>query len=98
MLVFIDESGDPSINGKPGTSLQFVVTAVVFPNPVKGELRSRTISQLRDKLRLDPRFEFHFNKCSRKFREEFLAAVGQHKFYYHAFMVNKARLYRDGFK
>ena len=98
MLVFIDESGDPGMNGKPGTSVRFTITAVVFPEPSVGEACAASICELRRKLGVDERFEFHFNKCSRSFREQFLSTVAAHKFYYHAFVLNKEKLYGEGFK
>ena len=98
MLVFIDESGDPGMNGRPGTSVRFTVTAVVFSDPNVGEACAASICDLRRRLGVDERFEFHFNKCSRSFREQFLSTVGAHKFYYHAFVLNKEKLYGEGFK
>jgi hypothetical protein len=97
MLVFIDESGDPGMNAKPGTSVRFTVTAVVFPDPRVGEACAASICELRRKLGVHEQFEFHFNKCSRRFREQFLSTVAAHKFFYHAFVLNKEKLYDEGF-
>ena len=98
MLVFIDESGDPGMNRKPGTSVRFIITAVVFPEPSDGEACAASICELRHKLGVNEQFEFHFNKCSQRFREQFLVAAAKHKFFYHSFVLNKEKLYGDGFK
>jgi uncharacterized protein DUF3800 len=98
MLVFIDESGDPGMSGKVGASPVFVITAVVFSNPEEAERCAASICELRKILGLDDRFEFHFNKCADKFRRAFLERVAPFKFYHHSFVVNKDKLYGEGFK
>lgn len=98
MLVFLDESGDPGMSGRGNTSRVFVITAIVFKDPEQAERCAQAISELRKELRLDERFEFHFNKCSDKFRKAFLERVAGYGFYYHSFVVNKDKLYGDGFR
>jgi hypothetical protein len=44
-----------------GTSKYFVVTAVIFEDDEEADSCERKVVQCRIKLRLHPRFEFHFN-------------------------------------
>lgn len=98
MLVFLDESGDPGVSGKAGSSPVFVITAVVFSDSAEAERCAEAICDLRRDLGLNERFEFHFNKCSDKFRTAFLECVAGFDFYHHSFVVNKDKLYGEGFK
>jgi hypothetical protein len=56
------------------------------------------IDRLREELRLDPRFEFHFNSCKREFREEFLRAISPFQFFYHTIALNKGGLLDKGLR
>ncbi len=98
MLVFIDESGDSGMKGKPGSSEFFAVTAVIFEDEDEAEECERRIASLRAELGLHERFEFHFNSCSRRFRERFLVAVSRSGFFYHSVVLDKARLRAQGFQ
>jgi hypothetical protein len=98
MFVFLDESGDPGVRGKVGSSSVFVITAVVFSDAGEAERCAEAIRQLRKDLGLHERFEFHFNKCSDKFRTAFLERVAGFGFYHHSFVVNKDKLYGDSFR
>jgi len=98
MLVFLDESGDPGMSGRRNTSPVFVITAVVFTDPDQAERCAQAICELRRELRLSERFEFHFNKCSDRFRAAFLERVAGYGFYNHSFVVNKDKLLGDGFR
>jgi len=69
MLVFIDESGDSGMKGRPGSSKFFVVTAVIFEENEEADDCAKRIVACREGMNLDSRFEFHFNSCSDRFRE-----------------------------
>jgi hypothetical protein len=97
MLVFVDESGDSGMKGKQGSSLYFVVTAVLFEENEAAEACDVCIDQLRGELYLHPRAEFHFNKCSDAHREKFFRAVAPMDFFYLSLVLNKAKLWGPGF-
>jgi len=98
MLVFIDESGDSGMKDKPGSSRFFVVTAVLFEDNEEADNCSRRIEELRAEMRLRENFEFHFNSCSDQFRIRFLESVVGSGFFYHSIVLNKTKLWGEGFK
>jgi len=67
MLVFVDEAGDPGLKLEQGSSPYFVVALVIFADNDEAEAADARITLLRREMRLDPRFEFRFNKCRRDF-------------------------------
>lgn len=75
MLVFVDESGDPGLKLEQGSSTHFVVALVIFEDHDEAQAADDRIGLLRRELRLDPRYEFRFNKCRRGVREQFLKAL-----------------------
>ena len=98
MLVFIDESGDPGMKGKRGSSEFFVIAAVIFEDNEEAAACDLRVDRLREELGLHRRHEFHFNSCSARFREQFLRAVSPFNFFYHALVLNKAELWGQGFQ
>lgn len=98
MLVFIDESGDPGMRGKQGSSSVFIVTAVTFGDRDEASACDCRIDRLREELRIHPRFEFHFNSCCRSIRERFLTETAKFQYFYMSFIFNKSKLYGEGFQ
>ncbi|HWF39733.1 MAG TPA: DUF3800 domain-containing protein [Candidatus Acidoferrales bacterium] len=98
MLVFIDEAGDSGMKGKAGSSRLFVVTAVLFEENEDAEECGARISRLREELAVGATFEFHFNSCNDRFRGRFLEAVAGSNFFYHSIVLNKAKLWGEGFQ
>lgn len=98
MLVFFDESGDPGMKGKEGSSRIFIVTAVLFNENEDAEQCDARINELRAELRVGRAFEFHFNKCSDRHRERFLTTVAGSNFFYYSVVLNKAKLWGEGFQ
>jgi len=100
VLVFVDESGDPGLKLEQGSSRYFVVALVIFEDHEEAQAADDRISLLRREMRLDPRFEFRFNKCRRSYREQFLRAVAPYQFFYYGIFINKdpAKLWGEGFK
>lgn len=98
MLVFFDESGDAGMKGKPGSSRLFVVTAVLFEENDEALQCERRISEIRAKLKLSERFEFHFSKCCDAYRRAFLSGIAGSNFFYRSVVLNKAKLWGEGFK
>jgi hypothetical protein len=98
MLVFFDESGDSGMKGKAGSSRLFIVTAVLFEENHEAEQCEARIAEIRRQLGVSERFEFHFNSCSDRYRREFLSSVSGANFFYHSVVLNKARLWGEGFQ
>lgn len=92
MLVFIDESGDAGIKTERGSSKFFVISLVIFNNFNEATDCSRRIDLLRQEMRLNLDFEFHFRNNSLKIRERFLRAVVNYNFCYFCLVVDKSRL------
>src|SRR6266705_10211 len=97
MLVFIDESGDPGMKAKMGSSEYFVISAVVFEDTDDANACDARIDELRAEC-FHGAGEFHFNSCSRRIREQFLRETGKYEYLYFTFAFNKARLYGEGFQ
>ncbi len=89
MLVFVDEAGDPGLKLGQGSSQYFVVGLVIFEDNEEAQAADDRITLLRREMRLDPRFEFSFNRCRRQFREQFLQAVAPYEFFYYGIAINK---------
>jgi hypothetical protein len=98
MLVFIDESGDPGMKGRSGSSEYFVIAAVIFEDNEEPQTCDLRINQVRSDWFGSRRFEFHFNSCSRDIRERFLAETAKFEYVYASFVFHKAKLYGDGFQ
>lgn len=98
MLVFIDESGDPGMKKRSGTSEYFIVTAVIFKDAQEAELCQMEIEKYRESLGKDPWFEFRFNKCCDDFRRGFLEIAGRRTFFYYSLVLNKSKLWHQGFR
>lgn len=98
MLVFVDESGDSGLKIGKGSISHFIVTLVVFEDHDEAEAVDQRIALLRRELRLHPQFEFHFNKCRPTIRTAFLHAIVPYSFFYYGIVINKAKLYGEGFQ
>lgn len=98
MLVFIDESGDTGLRIKEGATKYFVIAMVVFSEHDEALSCDKRIDLLRHELRLPKNFEFHFHRNSDRVREAFLKAVLPYQFFYYGIVINKAKLFGEGFK
>lgn len=98
MLAFVDESGDCGMSGKKGSSRFFVVTTVLFEDNDSASECDECISNLRSKLRLHRNYEFHFNKCHNRVKERFLKGVLNQDFLYLSVVLNKSKLWGEGFQ
>ena len=86
---FGDESGETGFRFEQGSS-RFFVVALVFvddPQTVRGQ-----IEQLKWELGLSARFEFKFNKTSRRFRLTFFTMIQNCGFQVKALVVDKRKL------
>lgn len=100
MLVFIDESGDPGLKIKEGSSAYFTVSLVVFEDRDEALLCDQKINLLRHELGWTANSEFHFKRNSDLVRRQLLQAVAPYNFFYYGFVINKdpEKLYGEGFK
>lgn len=98
MLAFLDESGDCGMNNKPGSSKLFIVTIVLFDDEDAAEECDARIDEIRLSLSLHSCYEFHFNKCHDNIRTKFLQGVLGQDFLYLSVVLNKSKLYGEGFK
>lgn len=98
MLVFIDESGDPGLKVSKGSSEFFAVSLVVFEDEEDAVACDQRISLLRHEIGWISDSEFHFRRNSHKIRDGFLKAVEPYSFFYYGIVINKAKLYGEGFK
>lgn len=83
---------------KLGSSDFFVITIVIFEENDDAANCEAKIAEVRSKLKLHESFEFHFNSCSDRIRQEFLKGVSQCGFFYHSFVLNKKKLWGQGFQ
>jgi len=92
MLVFIDESGDPGLKLKDGSSEFFVVSLVVFEDHEEALACDQRIELLKRELGWQYADEFHFKRNGDKVRESFITAVAPYGFFYYAIVLNKKNL------
>lgn len=86
------------MKGREGSSRLFIVTAVLFEENEEAEQCDRKIDQVRSDLGLHQHFEFHFNKCCDRYRRTFLLRVSSSNFFFYSVVLNKAKLWGEGFK
>ena len=92
MLAFVDESGDPGMDGKEGSSTHFLVTSVFFEDHDAANSCDERIGLIRKELGLKDGVEFHFSSSSPKTRIYFLEQVARYEFFYMSMALNKAGL------
>lgn len=96
MLVFVDESGDPGLKKKTGSSKVFVLTLVIFNDRDEANAVDDLISALRSEMQVNNRFEFKFNKLRDDLRKQFLQAVSGRGFVYYSMVINKDKINSKG--
>lgn len=98
MLVFIDESGDTGLTIEKGATKYFIIAMVAFEDNDEALACNKRIELLRRELRLPQDYEFHFHSNSDRTREAFLRAVLPYQFFYYGIVINKEKLFGEGFK
>lgn len=98
MLIFIDESGDPGLKLSQGSSEFFAVSLVVFEDDEEAIACDQRIALFRREIGWAANSEFHFRRNSHRVREGFLKAVEPYSFFYYGIVINKSKLYGEGFK
>lgn len=89
MLVFIDDSGDPSFSFLKGATKVFVICCVIFEDELEAEKAAVAIKELRRKLKFSDRVEFKFNGSSYKTRIAFLDTIKRFSYKIRALVVDK---------
>ena len=92
MLVFIDDSGDPSFKIDKGASKNFVICCVIFDDELEAEKTAVAIKDLRRKLKFSDRVEFKFNGANFQTRTAFLKEVSKYNFRIRALVVDKSKV------
>ena len=92
MLVFIDDSGDPSFKIEKGASKNFVICCIIFDDDLVAEKTAVSIKELRRKLKFSDKVEFKFNGSTYKTRMSFLREVCKYKFRIRALIVDKTKI------
>jgi hypothetical protein len=92
MLVFIDDSGDPSFKIDKGASKNFVICCVIFDDELEAEKTAVAIKDLRRKLGFSDRVEFKFNGSNFQTRIAFLKEVSKYNFRVRALVVDKSKV------
>ena len=95
MIIFIDESGDPGFKTRRGSTSHFVIALIIFDEELDAEETALKIKKLRKKLGKSDRFEFKFNKCNRKLREDFLNEIKRCSFRIRAIVLSKEKIYNQ---
>lgn len=98
MLVFLDESGDTGLDIAKGATKYFGIFMVIFEENDEALSCDQRIGLLRRELRMPENFEFHFHQNSDRVREAFFKAVIPYQFFYYGVVINKEKLYGEGFK
>lgn len=98
MLIFIDESGDSGLKIEKGASKYFTIVLVVFEDNEEAIACDQRIELLKRELGWNKQSEFHFKNNSERVREAFLKAVSPYNFFYYGIVLNKEKLWGDGFK
>ncbi len=98
MLIFVDESGDPGLKLSQGSSKYFIVAIVLFEEDEEAEAAEQRINLLRRELGLASNFEFHFSENKATIRTAFFKAIEPYNFFYFGIVINKEKLYGEGFK
>jgi hypothetical protein len=97
-LVFIDESGDAGFKFDKGSSLYFVISAVVFEDFLEAEKTAIAIKELRRNLGFSDNFEFKFNNDKKKIREKFFVAIKDFDFCIRYLIIDKRKIKSDELK
>lgn len=99
MLAFLDESGDTGRKTEKGSSGYFVVSVVLFLDDDEALACDQRIDLLRRELGLQPNYEFHFSRNSKRIKEAFLEAVSRYNFSVITVAIDKdpQKLFGEGF-
>lgn len=89
MLAFIDDSGDPGFKINRGSTRFFVISVIIFDDPLEAEKTAIAIKELRRDLSFPEDIEFKFYKSKPIVRERFLQKVSLYSFRIRSIVVDK---------
>lgn len=95
MLVFLDDSGDPSFKFDKGSTKFFVIAAVIIEDNLVAEEISLAIKKLKRDIKIADHIEFKFTKSSRENRIKFLESVNKYQFSIRTVIVDKRYIKSD---
>jgi hypothetical protein len=95
ILVFIDDSGDPGFKFDKGSSIFFVISAIIFNDTLEVEKTALAIKTLRRDLGFSDNEEFKFNKSRKEVRLRFLGVVRPFNFKIRAIVFDKRVIRSD---
>jgi hypothetical protein len=89
MLVFIDDSGDPSFSFDKGSTPNFVISAVIFDDNLEAEKVSVALKEYKRSLGFPDDVEFKFAQSRDTVRTGFLQIINKFKFRVRYLVVDK---------
>ncbi|MBI2443829.1 MAG: DUF3800 domain-containing protein [Candidatus Magasanikbacteria bacterium] len=90
MLVFIDDSGDPGFKLDRGSSRYFIISLIIFRDPLEAEKAAVAIKELRRRLGFPDTVEFKFAKSRKTVREQFLRTILPFSFAVRSLVIDKS--------
>ena len=93
MLIFIDDSGDPGFKIADGSTAFFVISLLIFDDPLEAEKMAVAIKELRRSLGFPDSQEFKFNKSRPDVRLKFLETIATFSFRVRSLVVDKDKIY-----
>lgn len=97
-LVFIDESGDAGFKIEKGSSVYFIISAVIFTDSLEAEKMAVAIKEMRRKEGFSDNVEFKFNKSKRRVREIFFETIKPFNFKIRYLIVDKRKIKSEELK
>lgn len=98
MLVFIDDSGDPSFAFHKGSTRFFIICSVIFEDELVAQEVALEIRKLKRELNIPDTVEFKFTKSNRDVRIKFLQRVRKYNFKIRVLVVDKYKIHKDDLK
>lgn len=98
MLVFIDDSGDPSFAFEKGSTDFFIICSVIFEDELIAQEVALEIRKLKRELKIPDNIEFKFTKSNRRVRIKFLQRISKYNFRIRALIVDKHKIYSEELK
>lgn len=90
MLAFIDDSGDPGFKLNRGSTQFFVISVIIFDDPLEAEKTATAIKELRRDLGFPEDVEFKFYKSKPAVRKAFLEKVSGFDFRVRSIVIDKS--------
>jgi hypothetical protein len=92
MILFVDESGDPGLKLKRGSSKYLIIAGVIFREVEEIRKATREIERFRQKFQYSSTYEFKFNKTKKRTKIGFLKSVKDCNFEIRSVVLDKSIL------